>query len=71
MTHRFGGHVALRAVHRHPDIASKLVLTAAAPWFADNKAATETSDDATVGGFSEEFADSLSQGLGDDYAGTN
>src|SRR5699024_6971267 len=71
VSHGFGGHVVLRAAQRHPDIASKLILSAAAPWFSGNVSSEATSDDATLGGFSEDFAANLSTGIGTNYAGTN
>jgi pimeloyl-ACP methyl ester carboxylesterase len=47
VSHGLGGHVLLRCVARHPKVASKIALTAAAPWYLGDKEGE--------GGFSEDF----------------
>lgn len=69
VTNGFGGHITLRAAHRHPGFAAKLVLGAAAPWFSGNRPDNQAGG--SVGGFSDAFASDLTSGLGADYAGTN
>jgi len=54
VTHGIGGHITLRAVHRHPEMCERLVLCAAAPWFAGDKDG--------AGGFSDEFLEALMTG---------
>ena len=51
VTHGFGGHLALRAVQRHPEVCERLVLCAAAPWYVGARDG--------AGGFSAEFLEML------------
>jgi pimeloyl-ACP methyl ester carboxylesterase len=60
VSHGFGGHILLRALHRHPDIGDKAVLVAAAPWYVGDKDG--------VGGFSEEFLAALKSGAATNFA---
>jgi pimeloyl-ACP methyl ester carboxylesterase len=63
VSHGLGGHVVLRCVHRHPDVAGRLALTAAAPWYVGDRAG--------AGGFSERFADDLGARLGRNHPQVN
>jgi len=55
VSHGLGGHVVMRCVSRHPGVAVRLALCAAAPWFTGDKAGS--------GGFSEQFTRGLSDGI--------
>lgn len=63
VSHGLGGHVVLRCAQRHPGIADRLALTAAAPWYAG--------DEDGAGGFSTSFADDLSARLGRNHPQAN
>lgn len=55
VSHGFGGHVVLRCLHRHPDVAARVALCSAAPWYLGEKSG--------AGGFSESFFAGLNDGI--------
>ena len=55
VSHGIGGHVVLRCVARHPEVAIRIALCASAPWYRGNRAGE--------GGFSEEFSSYLNEGI--------
>ena len=63
VSHGLGGHVVLRCVHRHPDVAGRLALTGAAPWFVGDRDGG--------GGFTESFARDLRAQLGRNHPQAN
>lgn len=63
VSHGLGGHVVLRCVQRHPDVAGRLALTAAAPWFVGDRQGE--------GGFSRTFAADLAAQLGRNHPQAN
>ena len=63
VSHGFGGHVVLRCLARHPDVAEKVALSAAAPWYLGDKSGP--------GGFSEDFFAGLNDGIARNNAQAN
>jgi pimeloyl-ACP methyl ester carboxylesterase len=61
--HGLGGHVVLRCVAEHPEVAGRIVLCSAAPWYVGDKDG--------AGGFSAEFADDLASGMARNAAQAN
>ncbi len=55
VSHGFGGHVVLRCLARHPEVATRVALCAAAPWYLGEKSG--------AGGFSESFFSGLNDGI--------
>jgi pimeloyl-ACP methyl ester carboxylesterase len=55
VSHGFGGHVVLRCLARHPEVAMRAALCAAAPWYLGDRSG--------AGGFSESFFAGLNDAI--------
>ena len=62
--HGVGNHIILRCAHRSPAFASRIMLCAAAPWYAGDREQAGQEQ----GGFSVEFADLLRKAIATDHA---
>lgn len=61
VSHGFGGHILLRALHRYPRLGARAILCAAAPWYVGDK-------DGAIGGFSDDFLAALNAGTTRNFA---